>query len=321
MTAAATPWPAALAGSPAVAVIERAIERERLSHSVLLQGDDLPTLPALAYAIADRLLNPPGARSAFAAERHPDCFAIRPVGKLRIIPVESVRTLIAQVQMTPAVATHKVGIVHEADRMREAAANSFLKTLEEPPAHTTLLLLTTRPYDLLPTIRSRVLQFRFPDAAAGPAVEGWSEWLADYAAWLGRLRDGVAGARAGAGEVVTVYGLVARFGVILDRATELAHAEQAAAMPEGVEEEVAVALDAGVSASLRSRLFADIERATRDVARSRLAAGDAAAGRAFPAAIAALERVAGLLVYNLNESAALEDFLLASLRLWTQRER
>ena len=40
MSAPATPWPAALAGTPAVSVIERAIERQRLSHSLLLHGDD-----------------------------------------------------------------------------------------------------------------------------------------------------------------------------------------------------------------------------------------------------------------------------------------
>ena len=80
------------------------------------------------------------------------------------------RELITKVQVTPAVAPCKVAIIHEVDRMNTAAANVFLKTLEEPPANTTLLLLTTRPYALLPTIRSRVLHFRFPSAAAPVAA-------------------------------------------------------------------------------------------------------------------------------------------------------
>ena len=53
----ALPWPSALNGTPAIAVIEQAIARRRLSHSLLLHGDDLGTLVGVAHAIADRLLN------------------------------------------------------------------------------------------------------------------------------------------------------------------------------------------------------------------------------------------------------------------------
>ena len=52
-------------------------------------------------------------------------------------------------------------VIYEADRMNLSAANIFLKTLEEPTASTTILLLTTRPYSLLPTIRSRCQRVRF----------------------------------------------------------------------------------------------------------------------------------------------------------------
>jgi DNA polymerase-3 subunit delta' len=50
-------WPSALADTPAITVLERAIERKRLSHSLLITGDDAETLSAVAIAIADRLLN------------------------------------------------------------------------------------------------------------------------------------------------------------------------------------------------------------------------------------------------------------------------
>jgi DNA polymerase-3 subunit delta' len=314
MTAAA-PWPAALAGSPGVAVIERAIGRQGLAHGLLLQAGDPAILSELGYAIADRLLNPPGARSAFDAEHHPDCFSLRPVGKMRQIRVDEIRALIDQVQVSGLVGAHKVAVLHEADRMNEAAANSFLKTLEEPPAHTTLILLTARPYELLPTIRSRVLHFRFPAAWASPAAEGWAEWSADYRAWLGRLAEGVAGARA-ADEVMTAYALLARFALILEQATAKARSEQKAAQPEELEEKQEQALEVSVAKGLRDRMFVEIERVTQEFARARLAGGDAAAVRAYPAVIAALERTAGLMRVNLNEGAALEDFLLSSLRQW-----
>ena len=73
-------WPPALAGTPAIAVIEQAITRQRLSHSLLLHGDDLDTLIAVAQGIADRLLNgEPGHRAAatFPVDQHPDSFALR----------------------------------------------------------------------------------------------------------------------------------------------------------------------------------------------------------------------------------------------------
>ena len=84
MTAAAVPWPPALVGTPAIEVIERAIGRGRLSHSLLLAGDDQEGLSATGLALADRLLSlGAAAPSPYPPDRHPDCFQIRPAGKSR----------------------------------------------------------------------------------------------------------------------------------------------------------------------------------------------------------------------------------------------
>ena len=315
----ATPWPPALAGTPAVVVIEQAIARQRLSHSLLLHGDDPDLLVAIALAIADRLLNAPGASAHFPPDQHPDCFALRPAGKMRQISADATRELIAKVQVTPAVAPRKVAVIHEVDRMHVTAANVFLKTLEEPPAHTTLLLLTTRPYALLPTIRSRVLQFRFPSIGIPLAADGWTPWLDDYRAWLGRLAGGVTEKRAVADHVFTAYGLVARFGAVLDFATDEVWKQQKEKLPPDLADDEQVAIETGIANGLRARLFSEIEQATRAYALPRLVAGDEAARRAIIGSIEKLEHNVGLLRLNLNESAALEDFLLASLRLWTKR--
>lgn len=316
---AVTPWPPALAGTPAVAVIEQAISRQRLSHSLLLHGDDPDVLVAVALAIADRLLTAPGASVHFPPDQHPDCFSLRPAGKMRQISADATRDLIAKVQVSPAVAPRKVAILHEVDRMNTAAANVFLKTLEEPPANTTLLLLTTRPYALLPTIRSRVLQFRFPSLGIPLAADGWTPWLEDYRAWLGRLSAGVTDKRAAADHIFTAYGLVARFGAVLDFATDEIWKQQKEKLPPDLADDEQVAIETGIANGLRSRLFSEIEQATRAYALPRLAAGDDVARRAVIGAVEKLEHNAGLLRLNLNESAALEDFLLASLRLWTKR--
>jgi DNA polymerase-3 subunit delta' len=323
------PWPAGLTGTPATAVIDRAIERGRLAHSILLHADDPAILSEIAGAIADRLLNTAGAadsrdgwHGAFAGgSSHPDCFVLRPAGKMRLIAAEATRELIAKVQVSASVADRKVAIIHEADRMNSAAANIFLKTLEEPPANTTLLLLTTHPYALLPTIRSRCLHFRFPAGAAGalPVADGWKEWLVDYKSWLGQATLPAEGKRGVADHIFTIYGLIARFGMVLERATAAAWEKEKAVLPEELEEAEQVAIETGLANGLRSRLFADVEVATRDFAREKLLAGESSMRYSLGAAVQELESSTRLLRLNLNESAALENFLLGSLRIWARR--
>jgi DNA polymerase-3 subunit delta' len=317
---AAVPWPPALAGTPAAAVIERAIGRGRLSHSLLLAGDDPADLSAAALAIADRLLARGSAQGAsYSLDRHPDCFQVRPAGKSRSITVDSVRDLIGRINVAATVSHHKVAVIHDAERMTPAAANVLLKTLEEPPKGTTLLLLTGRPHALLPTIRSRMLHFRFPGAAASLRVEGWDAWLKDYRAWLFRLGQGVGAGRGVADGIFGLYGLVARFGSMLDKAATAEGARRKETLPEGLEDDELAAIEAEVSVGLRLRMFSSIEVATRAHAFQLLEAGDTGSRRPLTAAIDCLERDASLLRVNLNESAALEDFLLASLRIWTKR--
>jgi len=320
MMSDAVPWPTAVAGTRAVAVIETAIGRGRLSHGLLLAGDDSESLSAAAMALADRLLRRGSSgASPYPPDRHPDCFQIRPAGRSRQITVDSVRELIGRINVSPNVAHCKVAVLHDADRMNQSAANVFLKTLEEPPADTTLLLLTGRPHALLPTIRSRVLHFRFTGLASPVPVAGWDAWLADYRSWLVRLGQGVGAGRAAAEGIFALYGLVARIGAMLDKACSAEGARRKVSLPEGLDEEELKAVEAEIAVGLRQRMFAGVENATREHALQLLESGEGAVRRPLTAAIDSLERVAALLRVNLNESAALEDFLLASLRNWTRR--
>lgn len=320
-------WPDSLAGTPAVAVIERAIDRERLANSLLLHGENLGTLALVAHGIAERLLNDPRQPTQyFPAKQHPDFFALRPAGKMRQIGADATRDLIGRIQVSPQVSRRKVAVIYEADRMNTAAANIFLKTLEEPPASTSILLLTTRPYSLLPTIRSRCLHFRFTDAGrtaladAEPALrEQWQRVCADYALWLGKLVAGVAEKRAVAEQVLGIYGLITRFNAVLAAATAQAWEQQKGKLPPDLDDAEQDAIETGIVNGLRLKLFVEFEAVTRDFARQRLAAADLTARRAVTAAIIQLEHDVGLLRLNLNESAALENFLLVSLRLWSKR--
>jgi DNA polymerase-3 subunit delta' len=329
MSAAAEllPWPPALAGTPTVSVLERAIERQRLAHSLLLHGENLSTLANVAHAIADRLLNDPRHRTQyFPPKQHPDFLSLRPAGKSRQIGVEPMREIIGRIQVSPQVSLRKVLVVYEADRMNIPTANVFLKTLEEPTASTTILLLTTRPYSLLPTIRSRCLHFRFTDdghealAEADAAVrEQWAATLADYTAWLGQAAAGSVEKRSIAEQVIGVYGLITRFNTVLAAATDQIWKQQKEKLPEDIDDEEQAAIETGIANGIRTKLFAEIEGATRHFAQQRLLEGDETARRAVVAAIAQLEHDTGLLRLNLNESAALENFLLSSLRIWARR--
>lgn len=315
LTTGVTPWPATLAGSPAVATIERAIARQRFSHSVLLHGDNAEELLEVAYAIADRLLHPDATASHHPIRHHADCQVLRPVGKSRTITAENTRELIDSLQMTGGIAAQKAAIIFEADRMHPTSANIFLKTLEEPPANTTILLVTARPYSLLPTIRSRVLHFRFPSSTTPLALPGWEAWLQDYAAWIEALRRGDSAAPT-APAVTQAYGLVARFGAVLDAATEELWKREKATLPATLDDDEEAAIQTGLANGLRTRLFFEVEQATRLAVLPPLRAGDEAARRGLTAAVGRLERAAGLLRVNLNELAVLENFLLASLPLW-----
>jgi DNA polymerase-3 subunit delta' len=327
MSATVTPWPAALAGTPTVAVIERAIDRQRLAHSLLLHGENLSTLASVAHAIADRLLNDPRDKSQyFPPKQHPDFFALRPAGKSRQIGAEVTREAIGRIQISPQVSRRKVLVVYEADRMNLSAANIFLKTLEEPTASTTILLLTTRPYSLLPTIRSRCLHFRFTDSghealadADEPTRNLWRDTLATYAKWLGSAGAGLTDKRAIADQVMGAYGLVTRFNAVLNAATDQIWKQQKSKLPEELDDEEQAAIETGIANGVRSKLFAEIEQATRQFARQKLLEGDTTVRRAVVAAITQLEHDTGLLRLNLNESAAFENFLLSSLRIWSRR--
>jgi hypothetical protein len=91
---------------------------------------------------------------------HPDLKWIAPEGS--VLRVDEVRTLAEFAIGTRQSAPCKVGVVESADLMNLNAANALLKTLEEPPADTYLILTTSRPGRLLPTIVSRCQQFALP---------------------------------------------------------------------------------------------------------------------------------------------------------------
>lgn len=106
---------------------------------------------------------------------------------------------------------------------------------------------------------------------------------------------------------------------MLAAATDQAWKQQKEKLPDDIDDDEQAAIETGIANGIRLKLFSELEHATRDFAQKRLLEGDESARRALVAAIAQLEHDIGLLRLNLNEAAALENFLLGSLRLWSRR--
>ena len=125
-----------------------------------IEQDDL-SLEAHATVIAEREKWPADKRNddplLFAT--HPDFVTFAPDGPLRQITIEQMRLLKERAQFKPLHGARRVFLIDQIDRANEQAANSLLKTLEEPPEHLILILTAQNPYDLLPTIRSRAVPF------------------------------------------------------------------------------------------------------------------------------------------------------------------
>ncbi len=93
---------------------------------------------------------------------HPDVFMIEPEGEGRQITVNAIRQLEESLSYKPFEGRWKIALIDNADRLNQSAANAFLQTLEEPSEQSILILISSRPDMLLPTIRSRCQRISFP---------------------------------------------------------------------------------------------------------------------------------------------------------------
>ena len=105
-----------------------------------------------------------------AAGTHPDVLVVRRDEDRRDIRTEQARELTRWLTLRPLMATRKVAVVDEAERLNEHGQNALLKSLEEPPGAAVLVLIATDPSLLLPTVRSRCLRLRL-DPLPGTLVD------------------------------------------------------------------------------------------------------------------------------------------------------
>src|SRR3569832_2564259 len=97
-----------------------------------------------------------------AAGNHPDYRQLTPPEEGKVIGVDQVRELIQYIALTPQYGANKIATIHTADKLNINAANTLLKTLEEPPPLSLFVLVTAQPSRLPVTVISRCQRIHFP---------------------------------------------------------------------------------------------------------------------------------------------------------------
>jgi DNA polymerase-3 subunit delta' len=198
--------------------LSRAYEHGRLAHAYLISGSSGSGKRGLASDLAN-LVTGVKAVDVFAAQP-PGVYLAEPESKSRRIVIGQVRALEHSLQMRTSGGRRKVAIVADADRLQPQAANAFLKTLEEPPNDSLLLLLSSMPEVLPDTILSRCISVPLdPEEKTEPSAE--EEELVEL---LGHV------ATPAAKGVQHAYRLARGFHRLLARMREAIQEENAAAL-------------------------------------------------------------------------------------------
>jgi len=178
-----------------VELLQRSLACGRLGHAYLFAGDQLEELESLARTLAKTLNCRDPVKTGGVTtdccdaclscreidhDTHADVHWARPESESRIVTVEQTRELMREIQLKPTEAEYKVAIIAGADRLNVQAANAFLKTLEEPPGKSVLILLSTEPQRILETILSRCLRLNFFGEGGRSPDPAQMEWLAHF---------------------------------------------------------------------------------------------------------------------------------------------
>ena len=143
----------AFTADEAFSLLQKALANQRFAHAYLITGPEGSGARELAARLAGLLV-----KDEAHPLRHPDVHTAEPESKSRRIVIDQIRALERELQMRSMSGGQKVGIIFDADRLQEQAANAFLKTLEEPPRNSNLMLVSAYPDQLLETILSRCIE-------------------------------------------------------------------------------------------------------------------------------------------------------------------
>ncbi|HKW28553.1 MAG TPA: DNA polymerase III subunit [Verrucomicrobiae bacterium] len=328
--------------SQSVQLLQRSLARGRLGHAYLFTGHRLEELESIARTLAKTLNCRKPVKTGGVAtdccdeclscrkidhETHTDIHWARPESKSRVVTVEQMRDLMREIQLKSTEADWKAAIIAAADRLNPQAANAFLKTLEEPPAKSVLILLSTEPQRILETILSRCLRLNFSTESRYEPDAAQSEWLARF----GALAAGEQRSLLGRYRLLDV--LLQKLGEIRTRVDEALTARSPLQRYDDVEKDLRERWEDELAAAIEAeyrRQRADLLRLVqwwlRDVWLTTLAVGrellnfpqmagaEAVAKKITPhqalANLQTLEQTQRLLYTNVQEALALEVGLL-----------
>jgi len=328
-----------------VELLQRSLERGRLAHAYLFTGSQMSELEDMAATLAMTLncLEPvrhaPSGPAVDSCGRclncrkisdlnHADVHWVRPESKSRIITVDQTREMMRAVNLKPTAAEFKVAVIVAADRMNVESANAFLKTLEEPPAKSILILLSTDPQRLLETILSRCLRLNFAGGGKLRIEEEELAWLQSFAEQASRAKGGLLG------RYKLLGSLIGRLNEIKERVEATLNERSPLQRHDDVDERLRKRWETELTAAIeaeyrreRAELLARVQWWLRDIWMNALDAAEsllalpslagsvrAVAARVSPEEamenLAVIERTQRLLHTNVQEALALEVGLL-----------
>ena len=276
----------------------------KVPQSVLVCGSDFKAVAAFVEQWSAQLLGV----SEAEVVKHPDFHTVWPTNKMRQISVDALREFNRNVYVTAHRDGRKVFAIYEADRLNGAAANALLKTLEEPTADTSIFLVTVRPYDLLPTLRSRCWFVQINEAASEERDEALEAWLSDFKQHILTVcmqKNNVS--------PMQMYGLLYRLQAYLSKKIE----SLSLADDETLSEEEQAAQKAGLEKQCLQGIFRRIEQTLSAMVRDPQTFPSTA--EFYPRWVSALEQCYRRTEVNFGAVAALEAFLLSVCRIASKK--
>ena len=177
-----------------------AINNHRVHHALLVTGiEGIGRQPFCQWLSEALLCSDRTAQGAcgqcsacrqLLADAHPDYLAVLPEGANAGIKIDSVRDMVDWLQLTAGQGSYRVALLTEANGLNRHAANSLLKTLEEPAAHAVLILSTARAGALPATVRSRCQSITLKMHDRPAAIDWLSEHCDDPKSALQQANDG-----------------------------------------------------------------------------------------------------------------------------------
>lgn len=220
---------------PAWERLQQRASEQRLAHGLLLTGPAGAGVETFARSLAASLLavdSSERSRALLGAGSHPDLLMVAPEETGKAVKVDAIRELIEFVSLTAQYGSRKVAVILNAEAMNRHAANMLLKTLEEPPPQSQLILVSSQPALMPITIRSRCQMIDLTPVTSAQTEHWLREQLGDSKADPALLLAIAGQAPLAASELDNEHGLPLRDQLLNDLAELKAMRADAVAVAE-----------------------------------------------------------------------------------------